>query len=189
MLGGKGESCLLRTGAYFNRRGVSGWCLAASPCSEPIQSVGGIASAAYGLNRLQQFLRSPLEAVNLAGELRLASTMCRSILGGCHLTFELKRRCLHPVNIGFDGCTGQAVIESVSKSCDGLPGERFGPLSFSDPEFKLGTGFRWERRAGLRVNGTTAGTSEAKHQQQQNQGATAPHRPAIGGLTDPVQLT
>ena len=141
--------------------------------SVELTGVGGIASTAHGLNSLQQVPRSPAETLDLAGKLSLSLTMCGSISGGCHLTFKLEPRCLHPVNIGLDGFSGQSVIESVTQFCDGLPGEFFSALSFIHPEFQLGTGFRWKLRAGLRVNGSASCTTEAKHAQQQHQGAAA----------------
>ena len=109
--------------------------------------------------------------------------MCRGIPRGCHLAFKLEGRRLNPVNIGFNGFAGSSLIEPVTQGSEGLPGEFFRALGFADPELQLGTGFRWEHRAGLLVDGTAASTTESKNQHQQAQAAAAPQRPAIGGLT------
>ena len=152
-----------------------------------LAGIGGIAALTHGLNRLPQLARSPLKSFDLAGELNLSLTMCRSIPGGGHLTFQFERPSFDPVNIGFNGGAGQSLIESFTQGCDGLLGELFSALCFFDPVFQLGAGFGWKRCTGTIVNGTAA-SPEPQHEHQQDQGAATHQRPVTDELTSCVQL-
>jgi hypothetical protein len=124
--------------------------------------VDGTASTAQGLTIFQQFIRAPLETLDLAYELSLSLAMSSSFLHGCHPTLKLKRCCYHPINILCNSFVGRWTIELVAQFCDGLPGELLRALGFHYSEFQLGKGFWRELRLGVVVDRTAAYCAEAK---------------------------
>lgn len=150
--------------------------------------VGGIASAAHGLDILQRFPRSLLKPIELAIQGRGCFAMSRCIAGGGHSTVQLERRCRHPVAIGFNRCIKPSLMEPVPQCHHGLPGELFRLLGFSDSAFQLDTGLGWKHSLGRLVNGAATDAADPKREQQQQRGGAAAQRPTTD-LTRDMQWT
>lgn len=78
--------------------------------------------------------------------------MRRRVARGSHPAFQIKRRCLHAVNLSLDGRARKPLGEPATQFGNGLLSEFLGALSFRDPQFKLGAGFRRELGAGLLID-------------------------------------